>query len=116
MTALYDKALEPLGINVAQFALLRKISRAEPVTLTELAERAELDRSTVGRNIRVIERIKLVEVDKGEDQREASVRLSRRGRQILEKGVPIWDSVQSSIEDRLGREGAHALRDLLHAI
>ena len=116
VTALYDEALEPLGLTVAQFALLRKISRGEPVTLTELAERAELERSTVGRNVRVIERMKLVDVEKGEDQREASVSLSRKGRQVLEKAAPIWDGVQAGIEKRLGRDGAHALRDLLHTI
>ena len=59
-TALYDEALEPAGIGVAQFSLMRRIERAGTVSLTELGRRAELDRSTVGRNVRVLARMGLV--------------------------------------------------------
>ena len=79
-TALYDSALAPVGINVAQFALLRRIERAQPVSLTELGRLADLDRSTVGRNVKVLERLGLVRLASAEDQREAPVTLTRRRR------------------------------------
>jgi hypothetical protein len=41
----------PLGINIAQYSLLRMIQRRQAVSLTELGGIAELDRSTVGRNM-----------------------------------------------------------------
>lgn len=55
LTAIYDAALAPLGVNLAQFSLLRTIRRTEPVSLTRLGHETELDRSTVGRNVRVLE-------------------------------------------------------------
>src|SRR5574337_549456 len=58
-TALYDEALAPAGVNVAQYGLLRRVERRGTVSLTELGRLSELDRSTVGRNARVLERLGL---------------------------------------------------------
>ena len=46
LTARYDEALAPVGINLAQFSLLRNIRRHGPVSLTRLGELTELDRSS----------------------------------------------------------------------
>ena len=61
-TSIYDTALEPTGVNIAQFSLLRSIKRATAVSLTELGRMTDLDRSTVGRNVKVLERMGLVRV------------------------------------------------------
>ena len=116
MATAYDEALAPVGINVAQFSLLRTITRLEPVTLTELGRRMELDRSTIGRNVRVVERLGLVSLGRGEDQREAMVTLTDAGREALERGAPLWEGVQTTLEARMGSEGAQELRDLLARI
>jgi DNA-binding MarR family transcriptional regulator len=116
LAALYDEALEPVGINIAQFSLLRRIRRAETVTLTELGRLAELDRSTIGRNVRVLERMGLVAMARGEDHREAVVSLAPAGHKALDDGEPLWDGVQDSIEARIGGKGVMelltGLRDL----
>jgi DNA-binding MarR family transcriptional regulator len=116
LAALYDEALEPVGVNIAQFSLLRRIRRAETVTLTELGRLAELDRSTIGRNVRVLERMGLVALGRGEDHREAVVSLTPAGHKALDDGEPLWDDVQDAIEARLGGKGVMelltGLRDL----
>lgn len=115
--SVYDDALSPLGINIAQYSLLRLIEHRQPVSFTELGRVAELDRSTVGRNVRVLERMGLVETGRGEnDQREAVVRLGVRGRQMLEEAAPLWDGCQREIETRLGAANVKALREILRAI
>ncbi len=115
--SVYDDALAPLGINIAQYSLLRLIERRQPLTFTELGRVAELDRSTVGRNVRVLERMGLVEMGRGEeDQREAVVRLAVRGCQVLEEAAPLWDECQRDIETRLGPANVKALRAILSAI
>jgi len=116
VTSLYDDALAPLGINIAQFSLLRNIQRAEPISLTELGNRMELDRSTVSRNVKVLEKMTLVAMQSGQDQRESVVALSDAGRQILRDGAPLWDGVQVAIEDKLGEKATAQLTALLHAI
>src|ERR1700754_2465481 len=62
LSALYDEALEPVGVNVAQWGLLRKLGAADsqPLSIGELAEASELERSTVARNVRVLEKLGLV--------------------------------------------------------
>ena len=113
VSSYYDEALSPLGVNIGQFSLLRNIRKLEPVSLTDLAHRVELDRSTVGRNAKVLERMELIAIGHGEDQREAVLTISTKGSEILDKGAPLWDSVQEDIEARLGREKARQLQELL---
>ena len=115
-SAVYDEALAPLGINIAQFSLLRKISRAGSISLTELAQKAELDRSTMGRNAKVLQRMGLIEPAASEDHRETNVTLTDAGRDIVERGAPLWDKAQDEIEARLGDEGVEQLQALLSAI
>jgi DNA-binding MarR family transcriptional regulator len=116
LTAIYDAAMEPVGVGIAQFSLLRRIGRTQPVSLTELGRVAELDRSTVGRNVRVLERMGLVVLVPGEDQREATVSLAEPGRDVLQRGAPLWDATQERVERALGGDAAKHLRDLLQTI
>jgi len=116
IAAVYDAALEPLGINVAQFSLLRMIERRRPVSLTELARAADLDRSTMGRNVRVLERLELVRLGRGDDQREAVVALSAKGASLLAEAAPLWEASQQLIEARLGAARINALDDILRTI
>ena len=116
MTAVYDDALAPVGVNLAQFSLLRNIDRANAISLTELGHRVDLDRSTVGRNVKVLERMGLVQFGASEDGREALVRLSAEGRRTLLRGEPLWAEAQSVIERKIGRNGITQLHALLSAI
>lgn len=113
VSSIYDAALEPLGVNVAQFSLLRNIARMAPVSLTDLGARVALDRSTVGRNARVLERMGLVISGPGEDQREAVLTISDKGHQIIAQGNPLWDGAQRAVEERLGPGNIEQLRTLL---
>jgi DNA-binding MarR family transcriptional regulator len=116
VSARYDAALEPLGINIAQFSLLRHIERATPVSLTELGRKIGLDRSTIGRNVRVLERMTLVRVTPGADHRETTVCLAQPGRDVLLRAAPLWNEVQQGIEAGLGPDGATRLGALLQSL
>jgi len=104
-TAMYDEALAPAGIGLAQFSLLRKIERGGKLSLSELGRLASLDRSTVGRNIKVLRRMGLIEIGPGDDHREATVTLAEDGRAVLRDGAPLWDAAQRRIEAALGDAG-----------
>ncbi|HSI40879.1 MAG TPA: MarR family transcriptional regulator [Xanthobacteraceae bacterium] len=113
----YDEVLAPFGINIAQFSLLRMITRSGPLSLTELGRIAELDRSTIGRNVRVLERMGLLKTGRGEDdQREAVVFLTARSTQVFEEATPAWEHCQRTIELQLGDEKIAALHEILRAI
>ncbi|MDR3485222.1 MAG: MarR family winged helix-turn-helix transcriptional regulator [Bradyrhizobium sp.] len=115
--SVYDDALVPLGINIAQYSLLRMIERLQPVSFTDLGRVAELDRSTVGRNVRVLERMGLVDTGRnGADHREAVVSLAYRGKQVLREAMQLWEECQRRIEARLGPAKVKALQDILNSI
>ena len=110
-TALYDEALAPAGLTVAQFALLRRIEHAGAVTVTELARVAELDRSTAGRNVKTLERLGFVAMVATKDKRETAARLTAEGVAALARAAPLWEAAQARIESALG-DGARQLRAL----
>jgi DNA-binding MarR family transcriptional regulator len=113
VSSLYDDALKDFGITVAQFSLLRKLQTKQPQTITELAERMSLDRSTVGRNIKLLEAKDLIETMPGDDLREAPLNLSEKGNALLFDCAPKWQRVQDDLEARLGSQGIRQLTELL---
>lgn len=116
MTALYDEALAPLGLGLAQYSLLRKVERAGPVSLTALARLAELDRSTVGRNVKVLEKSGLLRFDHGADLREALVALTDAGRDILDRSAKPWAEAQALVEAKIGADAVAVLRRVADAL
>ncbi len=116
LTAVYDDALAPEGINLAQFSLLKNIRRHGPLSLSRLGEIVELDRSTLGRNVRVLERMGLVALAAGTDQRQAVVALTPDGIATLARALPLWEDVQAGIHARIGAPGAAQLEALLGAL
>ena len=116
LTAAYDEALQPAGISLAQYSLLKKINRHGPVSLTALAAIVDLDRSTLGRNLRVLERQELVALGSGKDLREARVTLTAPGRATLQRAIPLWETAQESITNKLGASGVAQLEALLGAL
>ncbi|HTM76190.1 MAG TPA: MarR family winged helix-turn-helix transcriptional regulator [Devosia sp.] len=113
MTTAYDEALAPVGINLAQFSLLKTIRRLEPVSLTDLGHTTELDRSTIGRNVKVLDRMGLAQAGAGKDQREATVALTPAGQGVLQAAIPLWERAQQDIEARLGPANVAQLEQLL---
>lgn len=104
LTALYDEALAPHGLKVTQFSLLHAVRRHGTPNLTELAEATGLDRSTLGRNLRVLEGLGLVSLSAGEDQRDRVVALTEGGRARLRAAAAAWVKVQESLSNALGAD------------
>jgi len=116
LTAVYDDTLAPTGVNVAQFSLLRTLERSGPLALTEFGRLTELDRSTIGRNVKVLERMGLVALRAGDDRRESVAVLSKAGRRILASGAPLWEKAQNTVETKLGAVAAAHLRQALQML
>ncbi len=112
-TAFYDEALEPSGIKVTMFRILRRIDMAKAISITELAKKVGLDRSTLGRNLRVLEKQSLVVLSAGKDARERMVLLTDAGRETLEAAVPLWRAAQRDYADMIGRDALAVLNVIL---
>lgn len=113
LTHLYDQAMAGSGISVTQFSQLHLIRSFENPTLKMLADASQLDRSTLGRNIRVLERLGLVGMEVGEDARTRTIHLTRKGHDTYKRAAPLWHGVQTRLLDRLGLDGRNQLDRLL---
>lgn len=116
VTKRYSEALEPAGVNATQFSQLVAISELQAPTISELATETELDRSTLGRNIRVLEKMELIRFGPGEDERTRIIELTGKGKGVLETALPRWNSVQASVAADLGASGRSDLVTLLNAL
>ena len=113
LSAAYDAALAPVGLNIAQYAMLRRIGASQPVSLTDLGEALELERSTVGRNVKVLERTGLVVTSRtAVDQREAVVSLTDTAENLLTEAFPLWEGCQIETRRTLGLQLESLLRQL----
>ncbi len=101
LTDAYDRALAPSGLTVAQFSLLRMVMRLETPTIGGLAEATGLDRSTLGRNLKVLQRDGWVGLNAGADERTRVVALTSAGRLAVDVALPLWERIQTEIESKL---------------
>ncbi|KQB54985.1 MarR family transcriptional regulator [Pseudomonas endophytica] len=109
----YDGALDGFGINVAQFSLMSNLKRLDHPSISSLAEAMGLDRSTLGRNLRVLQSAGLVTLSEGQDQRNRLVCLTEEGEKRLVAAGPAWEAAQQRLVERLGEDRRAQLVQLL---
>ncbi len=114
-TEIYNAALAPSGLKVTMFRLLRRIAEAPDITITTLAAVVGLDRSTLGRNLRVLAREDLVVLSRGRDERSRTVTLTAAGTAALDRAEPLWATAQARMAGALG-PGLDQLRQTLAEI
>jgi DNA-binding MarR family transcriptional regulator len=119
LSQMYDAMLAPSGLKSTQYALLDEIGRRNdaPPTIRDLADAMVMDQSTIGQNLRPLQRDGLVALAQDDqDRRRRYVKLTRKGRARLRRGQPLWREVQAVFENELGAEQAAELRAVLSGI
>src|ERR1700737_3961696 len=113
----YDTALAPIGIKSTQFSILAQVAprRLEgPVTMRGLATAMVMDRSTLGHNLKPLERDDLVTLRlSADDRRKRYVELTKKGRLMLRKSRRLWQHAEGRFEEIFGKEPAAELRAVL---
>jgi DNA-binding MarR family transcriptional regulator len=117
VTQHYDQILGPSGLRITQFSLLSVIRLLGMASISQLAEVAVMDRTTLARNLDLLARQKLVRVRPGPDGRVREVSLTPTAESRLEAAFPLWEKAQARMSERLGAERmGRMLRDLSAAI
>ena len=117
MTQLYDRHLAASGLRISQYGILARLKRRGPMTINELAAELVVDRTTLGRNIRPLERDGLITITpRRTDRRIKELRLTATGDQRFNETRQAWVEAQRSFETGFGSERAAELRGLLHAL
>lgn len=103
ITQLYEEIMKPSGLLPTQFTVLVAIRYRGPIVISGLAEVLAMDRTTLTRNLKPLEREGLVAVVPGRhDRRSREVSLSDKGLKQLEQALPLWQEAQNRIEQALG--------------
>ena len=117
VTQLYDQLLAPVGLRVTQFSILAKLERKGPLTINVLADNMVMDRTTLGRNIRPLERDGLIRIEAAaSDRRAKELHLTKAGENRLRAGLEAWAAAQARFEASFGGKRAAEMRTLLKAV
>ena len=110
VTQIYDDILQPSGLRATQFSLLAGVALMGPATMSLLAEKGVMDRTTLTRNLKPLEDQGLIKVVPGEDRRTRQVAITRRGEDVVAYAIPLWEEAQAYMAKGLGDKPT---RDLL---
>jgi DNA-binding MarR family transcriptional regulator len=102
LSRVYDAAMRPADLRLAQFGLLGAIAHGTTASETALAERLGLERTTLVRNLKLLEEKGWIEPVAG-DGRGVRHRLTEAGREKFESAIPLWEAAQRRIEDSSAR-------------
>ena len=113
----YDLALSPVGLKSTQFSILAEVERGSargPLSMCELAIAMVMDRSTLGHNLRPLERDDLLTLRLTlSDRRKRHVALTKKGKQTLRRARRLWRTAEGRFEEIFGKRRAADLRTVL---
>jgi DNA-binding MarR family transcriptional regulator len=105
ITHYYDRLLvEACDLRATQIPPLIALYLAGSQTINEMADRLELDRTTLTRNLKPLQVRGLLTIEPGTDQRTRRVTLTRRGASTLLKALPVWEQAQARVVQGIGEE------------
>ncbi|WP_197675016.1 MarR family winged helix-turn-helix transcriptional regulator [Halopseudomonas salegens] len=104
ITRAYDEALRPSGLRITQFTLLVAIGYGAPGSISELADWLAMERTTLTRNLKLLEKEGLIETHAGAHHRARASGLTPTGKAKLDEAYPLWQAVQKRYREGLGEE------------
>jgi DNA-binding MarR family transcriptional regulator len=104
VTKFYDTEMRRHGIRPTQGSILSSLQGKESWTMAELSDWLGLERTTLVRNLRPLQRDGLVQIDGGGRGSRVELSLTAKGRQQIEKIDPAWRSAQSVAVKTLGEK------------
>jgi DNA-binding MarR family transcriptional regulator len=115
LSRVYDAAMRPADLRLAQFGLLGAIAHGSATSETALAERLGLERTTLVRNLKLLTEKGWIEPMPG-DGRGVRHRLTKTGRKKFESAIPLWEAAQRQIEERLSPVDPEGARQTMRAL
>jgi len=116
LSQFYEHRVVPSGIHAQQLTILAVLKYNAPMTVLELSEALEMDRTTLAHNLRPLQRDGIVSATQGRrDKRNRIIALTDAGAEQLDHALTLWRQAQKEFEDRFGAERAAKLREELRA-
>lgn len=116
VTRMYDAAMQASGVRSTQFAILIGIAKTQPVSIGVLAKVLVLDRTTLTRSLRLLQKEKLVTISARSTMRRKFLELTPAGERALERSLPLWRLVHAQFVSTVGSEYWLRLRGELESL
>ena len=104
VTQFFDAEMRRHGIRPTQGTILASLITKDSWTMAELSDWLGMERTTLVRNLRPLQRDGLVKVGGGGRGRLVELAITRKGRKQMEKLTPAWKSAQSAAVKTLGEK------------
>ncbi len=115
VTGVFEEAFRAHPITVAQFTLLGAAVLEGPLQPARLARMLDLERSTLSRNLRLLEAEGLVRIT-GSVSGGQRIEATERGRRVLVKALPGWRMAQERAIAALGDAAVARLDGMIAAL
>jgi DNA-binding MarR family transcriptional regulator len=113
ITSAFDRSLRAHGIRVTQFTTLVMLMLRGPLPVGELARSLGTERTTLTRNLELLEDQRWIESHPGEDDsRSRILSVTPKGEAAVRAAFPEWRKAQEAVAAAVGQDGAAALRKL----
>lgn len=112
----YNRALAHLNIEVAQFSTLCVIAAEKALSVSDMAAHLGIERSTLVRNLKILERDELIR-QSGREGRRIQYQITAKGSRLLNRALPVWHQLQNELGTAMGgvngepHRALRALRD-----
>jgi DNA-binding MarR family transcriptional regulator len=110
VTRIYDDELRSHGIKFSQMNILTIVALRGPVQAVEVARTLSLEKSTVSRNLTILEAKGWIQSVAGDVGNTRQLHATRQGQRLLSAAEPAWQSAQDQVIALLGERTSVALR------
>jgi len=115
VTQFYDAEMRRHGIRPTQGTILSSLSARDSWNMAELSDWLGMERTTLVRNLRPLQRDGLVQAVGGGRGNRVELTITAKGRKQIEKLAPAWRSAQSAAVKTLGEKRWSAILSDLEA-
>jgi DNA-binding MarR family transcriptional regulator len=116
VTRMYDAAMQESGVRSTQFAILVAIAKIQPVAMGALAEVLSIDRTTLTRSLRLLQKERMITISKRSEMRQRFLKLTPAGEKALQRSLPLWREAHAKFVAALGPDYWLAMRSELERL
>ena len=110
VTRVYDDLLRPHGVRFSQMNILTVVALRGPIQPVEIGNILALEKSTLSRNVRLMEENGWIESLPTESGNGQLLQLTTAGRSLYRKAAAAWRNAQSKLHELLGTQTTATIR------
>jgi len=109
----YGAAMKGSGLQATQFSVLYILSKSGAFSITELASKMGMDRTSMSRNLTPLQSQRLISVAAEGVSRTREIAITEAGKTLLNELMPQWRQAQAEFVAHMGEADRAVLIDLL---